>query len=389
MFVLLTLFGTLAFTPMQADTPTARTQAKPPKQSKTVKPPTDFETDKRLDQTLSVSNPTLEHSLLWTRIDRRTGIEIEREDAAREFDDVPIALGGSSVSARAWMDAVAARVLGRWEKTEKNGYRFMVPQSELDFIYGSTNEFEEERNNACVDFLRAMKQLPPEDKASIMAGNPYPISQLPDAMRQPLQTMLDSFVHQYQEREHGSPFPDKLPTERNLMIRRKVKKGFDSLSISFTEGATPNGGFSVSNYDEKKRERLASLDKDAVYQPVRYEIKPEDAKKLPALKRHVSVNMQNATFPDVLKKLHETYGVAFVSTAPRHMPQKADVNLAAVPLGELLDKLTEIYPKTEWEWRKYGVLVVRDPSTVETQARMDQILGTIRAKREKKTDSMP
>jgi hypothetical protein len=32
-----------------------------------------------------------------------------------------------------------------------------------------------------------------------------------------------------------------------------------------------------------------------------------------------------------------------------------------MPLGQALDELTRIYPDTEWEWRKYGFLVVRGP----------------------------
>jgi hypothetical protein len=44
------------------------------------------------------------------------------------------------------------------------------------------------------------------------------------------------------------------------------------------------------------------------------------------------------------------------------MPQRANVHLPLMPLGEALDQLTQIYKGTEWEWRKYGVLVVRGPS---------------------------
>lgn len=43
------------------------------------------------------------------------------------------------------------------------------------------------------------------------------------------------------------------------------------------------------------------------------------------------------------------------------MPQRADVRLYRMTLGKALDRLTEIYQDTEWEWRKYGFPVIRGP----------------------------
>jgi hypothetical protein len=390
MLGLLTLLGMMVWEQTSSNTDASRPQAKPKSQRGTaVKPPTDFETDKRLDQTLTISSLRQEHALLWTRIDRRTGIEIEREDAAREFDDVPIALGGNDVSARAWMDAIAARVLARWEKTERSGYRFVVGDGELDFVYGAKDASRAAQLQAWSDFARQMQHLPPEQQAQLLSGNPYPVSELPDGMRQSLLEMMEALARGQESRGIGNQEPARLPMQATVAIERRPNNGFDVYKVRPGNGASYGGVFSVNNYEEKKRERMASLDKDAVYQPVHNEIKPEAAKKLPALKRVVSINIRNATFPDVLKRLYTTYGIAFVSDAPRSMPQKADVRFSALPLGDLLDHLTEIYPGTEWEWRKYGVLVVRGAENVASRKRRENALAARRTKAEKKAEPTP
>lgn len=345
---------------------------------KSAKIATDFETDKRLNTPLSIALLKCSHADIWTRLDRRTGVAIEREESARELDDSSVAIAGNQTSARALMDAIAARILARWEKTERNGYRFLTSQNERDFTYSAKDEWEEERFKAGAEFLREMKKLPPDEQAAILSGKPYPVSELPNTMQQPLRTMLEALYQSNEAKGFGNGEPPRLPSEATLTIERKSAKGFDRFAFSFGNGASPGGSFRINNYDEKKKERLAVKGKEDTYTPVRYEIKPESAKKLPALKRLVSINLQDVTYPEVLKQLNAKYGVAFVSDPKVSMPHKADVVLTSMPLGDLLDELTKLYPGTEWEWRKYGFLVVRGP---ENQIRRGVLIGGLEKKR--------
>lgn len=333
-----------------------------------------FEKDPRLKVSLTARSPAWTHLRLWSALYRKTGVPLEREEGASEFDDNTVALGFNGVSARAVMDAAAARVLARWERTERNGYRLPVPQRELDFVFLAKNEHQRELFGAGVEFIRDLSALPQEEQARIGSGQFIPFASLPANMQRSVGQMLQALSREFQERDRamGSarppiPFED-LPSA-NFRVERQPANGFNrlALTVRFTS-VRRTTGWSINDYEQQKQAREAARRRrpagelDALYAPRKFEVSQEEAKRLPALQKRITLSLANVTFPEVLQRLHAKYGLAFLSDPTQHMPQKATIRLVSVPLGEALDRLTEIYQDTEWEWRKYGVLIVRGPS---------------------------
>lgn len=335
---------------------------------------THFETDPRLEAPMTVQSPAYAQRRLWQGITRNTKTRIERHPWARDLDDVPVCLAGNAVSARALMDAAAARVLARWEWTDRNAYRLLSPEWELDEVFGAQSEEERERFQSGREFIRVLNALPADERASLESGNPVSFASLPPGMRIAVGAMLDPLVRE-QKKKGWEVFPAERINEASLRLGRLPATEFDRLFLTLKVPGGNGAGFRINDYETRKQDRDAARqgrqragkpgkpeDLDDLYVPKRFEVSPEQAKRLPTLKRLVTLDGQNVSFPDVLLLLYKQYGIPFVSDPKIVMPQRADVHLSSMPLGEALDRLTEIYKDTEWEWRKYGVLVVRGPS---------------------------
>lgn len=342
-----------------------------------------FEKDSRLNAPMTIQSASYMHLRLWRAIARTTKVPIDREQNAMELDTDPVALAGKDVPARALMDAAAARILARWERTEKKGYRLLVPQAEMDRGYGASNEYERERFRAGRAFIRALMALPAEERSRMESGQSVPFTSLPSDMQMAVTEMLQSLARQAQV-TGWTVFPVARVAEAEFRLERKPSSEFNRLWLQLKVPGQ-DVGFRINDYEEKKQERAGKArqkwqqmgEPDGLYIPEKFEVSQEAAKRLPALKRVVQIDAEGATFPKVLWLLHEKYGIAFLSDPKRTMPQRADVHLPPMPLGEALDKLTKIYKDTEWEYRKLGFIIVRGPRNPSREPKQKQVSATV------------
>lgn len=323
-----------------------------------------FDNDPRLDTKMTINSRACTHLTLWREITRWTRVPIDREQGASEFDDVPLVLAGHRVPARAIMDAVAARIMARWERMERDGYRFLVPQGEADRGFNPYNEHERERFRIGAGFIRDFHALSQESQKRLLQG-PVPFTDLPVGMQQAVAGMLASLSHEWQEQKGRgtSVQPHQLSAAR-FRLDRKPAHGFNRYFITVSVQNVGSTGWRLNDYEMQeaaRRQKRKAGEYVDIYLPRKFEVSQEKAKRLSALQQTVELDAQNITLPGVLLQLHEKYGIPFVCDPEREMPQRADVNLSRMTLGEALDRLMELYPNTEWEWRKYGVMVVRGP----------------------------
>ncbi|HZO89926.1 MAG TPA: hypothetical protein VFB38_16470 [Chthonomonadaceae bacterium] len=350
----------------QQETPPAEAASKALYQS-------DFDSDPRLSVPMTIEMRSCPHWQLWARLARKTRLSIDREEAANELDSSTIAIAGKNVSARALMDAMAARVMARWERTEK-GYRLLVSQRELDDVYLPQSNRERERFAIGAAFIRDFNALPASEQARLLSGRSVPFTSLPAAMQQAVSRMLESLALEYREKGMSDTVPPSRLSDAMFRLERKPAPGFNRLFMTVRIPEIGSTGWRLNDYEAQKqaRQQRVAGGPDPIYAPVKFEVKPEDAKRLPALKRVVTLQMWQATFPEALQRLHEKYGLAFVSDPKQYMSQQANINIPPMPLGEALDWLTEIFRDTEWEWRKYGFVVVRGPLNPSRTPRQPQ-----------------
>lgn len=185
-------------------------------------------------------------------------------------------------------------------------------------------------------------------------------------MKQPMVDMLDALAKEY---PHSLPYPSGRLALSTLMLQRQTRGDINLYRIT-VQGPGQSTSFKINDYEyrqqqqdaeRRKRERAGEL--SPLYVPTAFEIPNAQAKKRPELKKVVQLDLDRATLVQTLIQLHEKYDIPFVTDPPplREKAQRVDIHLGPMPLGEVLDKLTQLYKDTEWEWRKYGFLVVRGP----------------------------
>ncbi len=332
------------------------------------KPISYFETDKRLNKRMTVTADSIRHVALWAKIKDTAGVRIEREPSAAEFDDAYILLAGKAMTTRAVMDAVAARVMTRWEKTEDKSYRLLVPSREMDNVHMPKTETEQERFSEARKFMDGLSEVPPELRDRILNGDKMEVADLPPSLQDPLLGMYQTIVDELSSRGKDIPFEGSGLRNGRMRLTRDPDKRFERWVFNVAVKDAGSSGWRFNNYEEMKKERenarrklAASKGTDTLYIPVRNEITAKDAQRLSAMKRTVRLNLDAATLSEVLMQLHRVYNISFVCDPEMVKPARRSVNLTPMPLWDAMNRLTEIFPRTEWEVRKSGIIVVRGP----------------------------
>ena len=115
---------------------------------------------------------------------------------------------------------------------------------------------------------------------------------------------------------------------------------------------------------------------DPLYETRKFELTRMEARDLPVFQQKITLTGKQMTFPQVLQSLHQKYGISYVCDPQRYMPQRADIKIPSLPLGDALDYLTGVFHDTEWEWRKYNVLIVRGPLNPARDKTKGMMTGT-------------
>jgi hypothetical protein len=329
---------------------------------------------------MTVRAISITHSRLWGLISGAAKVGIEREQGAAEFDLAPVAVGGRTVTARALMDALAARAMVRWEHTERNGYRLLVPRAELDFVYVPHNEHERERSRLGEGVIDYLNGLPAADQGRLRTGLKTPFSGLPPAIRNLVEGMLETRAAENRERGGGPTVYGGDLSTASVGFQREAATGFSSFWVSVRVPGLGSSGFTINDYGRqqmaREAERRKGVGPDDLYEPRKFEVTREAAKLLPELMQKVDFNAGKVAFPEAMAMLHQKYGIAYVSDPVRAMPQRAEVRLAGMTLGDALDTLCKTFTETEWEWRKYGFVVIRGPSNPAREPTQGRTSGT-------------
>ncbi len=328
-----------------------------------------FESDPRLEGRVTAVARTDRHGRLWGVLSGRTGVRIECEAAALEFRDAQLSVGATSVSSRSLMDALASMGDARWEYTERKTYRLKVSSHELEYVFIPREERERERFLAGKPFLQALDAMPADRKAALESGRSVPFTSIPPEMQSSVGAMLGSLSQEYREKGLGDTIQVGALPGAAFRLDRKSADGFNELFLTVRVAGVGSSGWRLNDFEEQQNARAEksrarkSDELEEVYASKAHDFPQLEAKRLPALQRKVDIDLKDSTFPQVLRDLHDRYGIPFVSDVEQYMRQRADVRITRTPLGDALDKLTDLYKDTEWEWRKMGFLIVRGPDS--------------------------
>lgn len=319
--------------------------------------------DARLKQKMSVPVGTMRTTRLFYTVRRATDVRLYTEEG--ELQNASLIVASNGRDAASLMDAAAALWLTRWEKDPKNQYKMLVSGNEMNIFLPKT-----EARRKCLEagrrFLGGLEKLPVGLRERLRAGQRLNPTELPVQMQEEILQMQAAATEDQEQKTGRSlrSFPAGHLGQSQMQLQVKPKaRGVNSYFLTLNMPEWGSRGWSFNDYESRKPKIDARSGVDGtVHDARKFRLSANDIEKVPALKNAVTVRVQRATFPQVLRALHDNYGIAFVSTPAQYMTQRASVNIQSLPLGEAMDKLTEIYQNTEWEYRKGGFIVVRGPS---------------------------
>ena len=282
----------------QVSPPTA-TPVRPPSVKANSKKSLNFDNDVRLKVKTTLKANEMTHVSLWEHIAFKAKVKIEREAAANEFDDSPLVLCCNDVSIHDLMDSVAARVLARWETIPK-GYRFLVSSNELDFAYMPKDEKQREFFRKGMAFAKEIQKLPQETQQRFAVGESVPYGSFNPAM----QSFVRDLAHSIGEDVLANAAPGSRLgvditdlSDAGMKVVKVPAEGFDSYNITFSKPGM-SGTFSVNNYEQRRAEGMQPGVKGgagSLYAPKKHDLKHEDAKERPLLKKVVSIQIGRAS----------------------------------------------------------------------------------------------
>lgn len=316
---------------------------------------------------LNVTGQTMAE--LLTRIQRRTGITLAVGERARAYQNKRVGMAGETMPCRAIMDALAAVELCRWVRTGERRYELREPSpGAIPAVRQAANSEVTTRGLALRDLMRMV----PPDQFKLMSNGQY----LPYTRLSPrLKTAITELVNASNRADIASVAVTSGRREPILISMRDVEVG----EISFQEETRPevtryrlfyrfrydadgnrkSGSISFNNASERGG-RGGANELEEVYLPIRFDMSLKEAKEQPELQRDVSLRSPELTYPEAVSRL---FGLAKVPTLYfiERSAKRKSVNLSGVPLIEALEQLGKVFPDYEWEYRRMGFVVVREP----------------------------
>jgi hypothetical protein len=317
--------------------------------------------DKRLSALLTQPDRQMYLTRLFPIVYQASRVRLY--SSATEFNRTGIVIGGASTVAAA-MDAVAALWLLRWEKDEKGAYALLTSLHEFS-IYLPRNEFEEKRFQSGMPFIKGYDDLPQEMQQSLSQGQSFPITALPASMYDAVRKMADTVNQADLQKGDDNPFPLSQLNQSKFQLKIYHPGKFAEFFVTLYLPDWGTMAWSFNDYQKGKSDSKSGVGAEnqrLAYAPVKEEIPLKQARQKPQLQIKVNLQARGVTLSRVMRLLHQQYKFPFVADVALSTSERANVDLRNITLGEALDSLTETYKGAEWEYRKSGYIVMRDPA---------------------------
>lgn len=327
----------------------------------------------RLRTRISLERKSATVAQALSKLSEHTLVHLTSEGA--ELSTTSIALRCDAVPLRDILASIAE--MGDWEWKWRNESTLVLKERyrphNLD-LYRPRNEAQREVYQRGAEFLSQFGKLSPDTQAAldfnrqVQAGvlQPgVPFTSLPSAVQENLRAM---FTANSAATESGGV---NLTINSNNLSQSRVslhvgtsQEGFDpfdvrllnylpngssgGMSLSFVRFQDPREGYHVVPHDEVGGFQSRSAELDALS---RQKALAAD----PRLKEKVSLRMTGATFFQAITALSAKANLGFASQLPSELgkPGKRTFSFPAMPLGEMLDKLTALYAARDDEGKRY------------------------------------
>jgi cytochrome c556 len=341
-----------------------------------------LENDRLLQTEISQVGKVVSYAHIFKEMSREAKIRLHFAKSTGDVANTKLVVAYKSMPVGAVMDAVAALYLFRWQKTTDKQYHLLGSSVGADTVFLPKNEYQRDRFAASKAFLASLDKLPATERNRILAGSP--IHALPPSLQTPVKEMIQALNRQ-KVAEGRNPWDMDRLRDATLRVSEESREGFRTYKFNVTLPGIRSTSFAYNDYADTKREaerantKTGNASIGAIYSTALYAVPRREADKQAQMKKRVSLNVRDATLPQVLLMLHQKYDIPFVSQNEKELPQRADVRFDSLPLATALDRLTELYKGTDWELRRLGFVVVwgennrpRNPTPSKTVLRQNR-----------------
>ena len=310
---------------------------------------------------------------IFRRVNNETEIKLIAED---DYDKIQCSCFVKNIEVYKVMDGLAGLFLTRWTKDGVDRY-IMTDPFEFTIGWIPKNPEEIERCEVSLPFLNDYMRLPTELQKNLKDNddipsrdNGIPFSKLPEPMQQCLYKMME-VENKYREKGNFVS-PEEILNSR-ITVDNESERGNIELFICVNT-KNRSGGSRYSNTKYLIDNGILRPSNEKTYACKKWDIDRKEYKKVKTLQQEITLNSSYFVM-DILNYLHQNFDISCVSEPQKNIPMRGRVEVSKMPLWQFLEKMPEIFPETEWEYRKSEILVVRGPRNAARDNKRFTIVG--------------
>lgn len=368
--------------------------------NKELRQPESLREDPRLQKIVSVARRRQTGPLL-SELSRVSKVRLTTDE--RDIQSGEIMLFAEKVPVWQIMDAMAGLGANRWVYQEKTGgYLLMGSRHEYDILLPK-NEHERERNAIGIELAALIESTFDNSvKSTLAQDGGIPLGELPTSAREMARRVLWAQVANRLEQgqpQSNLPFRVDVPLPDNATIQfylKEDKTGYRQYKMNINSSGVGGMGFNFSDYEVRVKERESAMRERRtaqtrgstpvasifIYDPEEDVCTSKELENVEALRQKVRLEPARRTYQQAVRALAKQCNIPCATLCERTIePNKSHpvtFALKEMTLREALDALGERFTGAgEWEWRKSGTLIARQP---RLSAHFSSTLGSEKSK---------
>jgi hypothetical protein len=252
------------------------------------------------------------------------------------------------------MDAISTVRNFGWNRTQQYTYQLDDSLDEYEKVFKRVDNFDKERSDAALPFMDFVDRLSNEEKNNLKNNSRgIPFRNLPKNIQKSLSNVANILEKQY-PKSKGLEF--RL-SSGSISIETPNSAGFRHFMIIFNVPGT-SISISVHDFETWKAQRSIIGEKQSRLDYKKSKVTTSSwARSLEGKKK---VSFQGYASPEeILLDIARQYKVDILCDSKKMWKKSANFSVKEIPMSEFLDILVDKFPKTEWEIRESGIIVVR------------------------------
>ncbi len=286
------------------------------------------------------------------------------EKSRTKFSCKDIDIGGYSINCLITeksyfeiMDAISALRNFGWNRIQQFAYQLDDSLNEYEKAFERRSRFDKERSEAAIPFMDFVDELSGEELEALKSQNGSGISfqKFPQKIQKALREVAKIVEEEYPGRVG---LVNKL-NSGSISFNPMSSSGFKNMLISFNVSGA-SYGIGVHNFEAWKTSRSEIGEKQTRMDYKKSKL--TTSKWAGSSEGKKKVSFQGYASPEIiLMDIARSHKIDIICDSKKMWKKSISLSARDAPISEFLETITDKVPKTEYEIRESGILVVRGP----------------------------